>query len=186
MFQRFSFENLPPERKVELLEKQRKQQQQRELLLQQIESRKREKNNAKENENSRDLYQEQTPAQQFQPQPLQPPIQPVSPYQFQQNTNQFQPTTIDFSKTSVTPSSFRKQQLVFTPQNYSLLPERQVRKTSAGVTRERQLMSMSLTPNTIHDAFASLRHQIMSNAASSVIGGADTRAMRETKMTDTF
>lgn len=184
MFQRFSFDNLTPERKMELLEKQRKQQQQRELLMQQIESKKKDKDNFKENENSRNFFQEQTPMQMQQP--IQPPPQSVSPYQFQQNPNQFYPTTIDFSKTSVAPNSFRKQQLVFTPQNYSLLPERQLGRKSAGANREKQMMTISLTPNTIHDAFASLRHQIMATAASSVIGGPDSRAMRETKITDTF
>lgn len=186
MYQRFSFDNLSPERQMELVEKRRKQQQQREILLQQIESRKKEKDNTQEKENYRDVYQE--PIQiQPQPQQMQSPIISIPTYQFPQNKNQLQPTTIDFSKTSVASSNFRKQQLIFTPQNYSLLPDRQPVRSLASQNHDKQMMTMSLTPNTIHDAFASLRHQIMATAASSVIGGGtDSHAMRERKISDTF
>lgn len=185
MFQRYAFDNLPPERKMELLEKQRKQQQQREILQQQIETRKREKDIEKEKEAKRNSYQEHISNYQSYP-PQQTQFQSPSSFQYQVPQKN-QTNTIDFSKTTLTPNNFRKQQFAFTPQNYSLLPNKIQRKSSTCPTHERQLISMTLTPNTIHDAFASLRRQIMTTAASSVIGGgADSRQPRDRKISDTF
>lgn len=164
MFQRFSFENQSPERKEELLEKQRKQQQQRDILLHQIEARKREKNLEKERNAQRELQEEQRYNEQFsskqantlsQSQTIQPSFQHAS--------------TVDFSKNGRNSNANRTQPAIFPIQNYTLLPERTPGEGQVKSLNDRQMLSMTLTPNTIHNAFASLRHQIMSTAASTVI-----------------
>ena len=176
--QLFSFENQTPERQREIIEKQLRQQQQREMLLEQIEQRKREKEIQKENEER----QEQIWEQRYMNPPPQPPQQVnQSPHQqmFQhsyiqdqlaQNSMQKVPdipqpkfqSTVDFSRTA----NFASQSISFTPPRGKLLVDRAARPQF-----ERRALSMSLTPSSIHDAFASLRHQIMSTAASAVISG---------------
>ncbi|OHT14418.1 hypothetical protein TRFO_15196 [Tritrichomonas foetus] len=189
-YQLFSFENQSPERQREILEKQIKQQQQREILEQQIQARKREKELEREKEERiQSMYeqrhsqpqqqqQQSQKQQQYIPQPHQQQFQQTQNYPSIVDSPPRQQATIDFTKTN---GGARNQPLVFTPQK-SLLSDTRPRV----VIPERQILSMSLTPSTIHDAFASLRHQIMTTAASTVISGSPDCRTRGRKAHATF
>jgi hypothetical protein len=132
VFQRFSFENLSPERQTELMEKQRKQQIQKDMLEQQIETRRREREAQMQRE-------------------VRNPEPDEAPQNYQMGGGS-------------PPRGFGGgAQSVIMAQRPSLLSERKVARF------ERPLVAMSLSPTKIHEAFSSLRHQIMSSAAASIL-----------------
>lgn len=158
-YQRFAFDNLPPERQREILEKQQKQEIQRRLLREQIEQKERERN------------------------------QPAPPrkYNIQSGAQERSHDDSPPPRTAPTFINDPLQHTVLKPGNmYMTLQRPLISEKHRLLPKNQQALSMTLNPTKIHDTFSSFRSHIMNTSNSTVMTTVSPSQMGKEKITPTF